>query len=102
MRQGRMVVAVVLAIGTLITSVGLHLEDGRTVADGAFVNGHGPYRFLIDTGSNVSLMDAALARSIGLKSERKAELGSSAGSTTVPAVDDLQISVGDAKTNHQS
>ena len=31
------------------------------------VNGHGPYRFLVDTGANVDLIESDLATSIGLE-----------------------------------
>jgi hypothetical protein len=39
----------------------MRVEDGRPVVNGVFVNGRGPYRFLVDTGSNVNLIETDLA-----------------------------------------
>jgi hypothetical protein len=46
-------------------SVQLRIIDGYTVADGVFVNGSGPYRFLIDTGARSNLIYSGLASRLG-------------------------------------
>jgi hypothetical protein len=48
------------------------------------VNGHGPYRFLVDSGTNVNLFDANLARSIGLHVTFQVDLASATAKTSVP------------------
>jgi predicted aspartyl protease len=48
-----------------------------------FVNDHGPFDFLLDTGTNTTLIDPALAAELGLKAEEKWQLVSLAGSTNV-------------------
>jgi len=45
----------------------MRLIDGRPVADGVYVDGHGPFRFLLDTGANTNLIARGLARRIGMK-----------------------------------
>ena len=40
----------------------MRVRDGRPIVDGVYVNGHGPYRFLVDTGTMRNLIDADLAR----------------------------------------
>lgn len=47
----------IIAAEPLFAEVIRHVRDGRPVVDGVFVNGHGPCRFLVDTGSNVNLIE---------------------------------------------
>jgi hypothetical protein len=63
--------------------IGLHVIDGRPVVDGVMVNGHGPYRFLLDTGANVDLIETDLAKAIGLDANYRNNLSSAAGSAAV-------------------
>jgi hypothetical protein len=49
--------------------VKIDVRDARPVVEGVYVNGHGPYRFLVD---NVDLMDAdrdVLLKMSGFKKE---------------------------------
>ena len=55
-------------------SVKIDLIDGRPVVDGVYVNGHGPYRFLVDTATTSNHMESALAKSIGLTPTYRTEL----------------------------
>lgn len=48
-----------VAAGPLYAGVKLQIREGRPIVDGIYVNGHGPYLFLIDTGTNVNLMRPA-------------------------------------------
>lgn len=74
-------------------SVKLKLRDGRPLVDGVFVNGHGPYRFLLDTGANVDLMDLRLAQRIGMVPTFHADLASASGSVNTPGSDGNQIAL---------
>jgi hypothetical protein len=79
----------------------LQVRDGHPIADGVYVNGHGPYRFLIDTGANVNLIEADLAQSIGLTATYKTELASSTGVTVVPGSKGNEVSLDSLEVQHQ-
>lgn len=68
---------------TVVASVPFHLDRGNLFVD-VLVNGSGPHRFLLDTGSPVTAIDRDLAERLGLAIE---PLGtaSGAGGDSVPA-----------------
>lgn len=45
-----------LMLSSLVNAANLRVEEGRPIVDGVYVNGDGPYRFLVDTGTNVNLV----------------------------------------------
>ena len=45
----------------------MQVTDAGPVVDGVYVNGCGPFRFLVDTGANTNLISRGLARNIGIK-----------------------------------
>ena len=51
------------------------------MVNGVYINGHGPYRFLVDTGAQTNEVDRELARSIGLHAEYQSELATPTGVT---------------------
>jgi predicted aspartyl protease len=63
------------------------------MAVGVMINGKGPFRFLIDSGADRSVIGASLATSIGLPSARAVTLHDIAGSSRVETVriDSLQV-----------
>ena len=67
-------------------AVPLTARHGRPVVDGVYVNGHGPFRFLLDTGAQSSQLDVRLAREIGLVAAYRVELVSAGGVRKVPGV----------------
>ncbi len=69
--------------------------------DGVYVNGHGPYRFLVDSGANLSLIDAGLARTIGLNPTSQVDLASATGKTPVSESDGNEIRLDTAKADSQ-
>jgi hypothetical protein len=88
-----------MAVGMLcvivpLGAVSLQVRDGRPVVDGVYVNGHGPYRFLVDTGSNVNLIERGLTRTLGMPEAFLVELTASAGKTTMPGSDDNEVTLG--------
>ena len=65
--------------GPITGEVRMLVRDGHPIVGGVFVNGHGPYQFLLDTGTNVDLIEAHLAEAIGLTPTFRTELSSSVG-----------------------
>src|SRR5271168_2955234 len=93
--------ALLLAAGPQIGSVPLQVRDGRPMVDGVYVNGHGPYRFLLDTGTNINLIEAGLARKIDMNSTFEDEVGSSTGKTMLPGSDGNVVELGPARATGQ-
>jgi hypothetical protein len=56
---------------------------GRPIVDQVFINGQGPYRFLLDTGAQTNQLQAALARKLSLQPSFRAALDTTAGTTLV-------------------
>jgi hypothetical protein len=83
MKDAFVIWVLILASSPIVNAANLRVQEGRPIVDGVFVNGHGPLRFLVDTGTNVNLIDADLARSIGLNATPQVEISSATG--TVPA-----------------
>jgi hypothetical protein len=59
------------------------------------LNGHGPYRFILDTGAMISVIDASLAHELELPIVGETELASPAGGTPVTSsvlnIDEVQL-----------
>jgi len=70
-------------------------ENGAVVVD-ARVDGAGPFRFLVDTGSSHTAVGDALARRLGLHAIAKAEIVSATGQSMRPVVRLGRTTVGEA------
>jgi hypothetical protein len=79
----------------------LQVREGLPFVDGVYVNGHGPYRFLIDTGTNVNLIDIGLAGKIGMNASFRDDLATPSGETVLPGSDGHEIAVGSVKAGGQ-
>jgi hypothetical protein len=79
----------------------MQVRDGHPIVDGVYVNGHGPYRFLVDTGTNVDLIETGLAQAVGLKPTFRSELDSSMGVTVVPGADGIEVVLDSARAVEQ-
>jgi Aspartyl protease len=64
-------------------SIQLKVMAGKPVVDGVFLNGHGPYRFLLDTGSQSNQVDSGLAHKLGLTATLQLDLQTPSGASTV-------------------
>jgi hypothetical protein len=87
LRIGILVCLLGSGAGPLFGQVRMLVREGLPIVDGVYVNGHGPYRFLVDTGANINLIEASLARSAGLTATLRMELASSTGIKVVPGSD---------------
>jgi hypothetical protein len=100
--------SLLILIGTLIISAGgvfggikLQVRNGRPVVDGVFVNGQGPYRFLLDTGANINLIETGLAGRNGMKESYQIDLGSAGGAVRAAGSDGNEIDLGPVKADRQ-
>jgi len=87
--------------GELSGGVKMLLIQGRPVVDGVFVDGHGPYRFLVDTATTANHIEPGLARSIGLKASFRSELTSSIGVIEVLGSDGVEVALGPVRADKQ-
>jgi predicted aspartyl protease len=71
---------------------------GRVVAP-VTVNGQGPFRFIVDTGANRSVLSDALATSLGLTPSGSDDVHSVHGVTTAPLVTVNRLQYGDVSLN---
>lgn len=91
----------VMAVGPLLGSVKLQVREGCPIVDGVYVNGHGPYRFLLDTGTVLNHLDPKLAKSIGLKASLRVEVISAFAVAQAPAAEGIEIALESAKAGGQ-
>ncbi|MDE3199113.1 MAG: retropepsin-like domain-containing protein [Acidobacteriota bacterium] len=85
----------------LMSAVKLEVREGRAFANGVFVNGHGPYRFLIDTGTNMNLIETGLARKIGMEATFQDFVDSALGKTQMPGNDGNVVELGSVRAENQ-
>lgn len=82
-------------------SVRLITVSGRPVVDGVYLNGRGPYRFLLDTGAQTNLVEGALARTLGLTPTFRVDMNTAGGSVMVPGGRVADVSLGPASASNQ-
>jgi hypothetical protein len=81
--------------------VKLAVIDGRPVAECVYLNGHGPFRFLLDTGAQANQLDPKAARSLGLRATFQTEMVSAASTGSVSGADGIDIALGQAQASGQ-
>jgi predicted aspartyl protease len=74
--------------------VPLKIARGHVLVDQVYVNGAGPFRFLVDTGAETSSIRTNVAESLGLRMSYRVELDSTRGKRWVPAGVAKNISLG--------
>jgi Aspartyl protease len=79
---------------TVQSTLKLQVLGGVPVVDGVFVNGQGPYRFMLDTGGETNQMDAGLAKKLGLAGSFVRQIGTPAGSSEIPGTDVDKVTLG--------
>jgi hypothetical protein len=102
--RGAHTICAILVFSNLLQAAGpvkLVVQDGRPVVDGVYVNGHGPYRFLVDTGANVNLIETNLAKAVGIEETLKDQLASATGATAVSGASDLEVQLDSVKADRQ-
>lgn len=76
-------------------------QSGRVVAP-VRVNGEGPFRFIVDTGANRSVLSVALAERLGLAPQGAGQVHSVHGVTVAPLVSVDSLRYGDLSFGHSS
>jgi hypothetical protein len=84
-----------------VGEIKIQVRDGFPIVDGVYVNGHGPYRFLLDTGTNVDLIEPKLARSIGLTATFQRDLVSSSGVIRASGGDGFEVALDTVRADKQ-
>ncbi|MCC6365337.1 MAG: retroviral-like aspartic protease family protein [Bryobacterales bacterium] len=74
----------------------LRRAGSHLLVDGVWVNGQGPFRFLLDTGAQSTTLDAAIAERLGLRPSYRVEVVSVNGSTLAPATRVTNVTLGSA------
>ena len=79
----------------------LRLVQGRAIVDCVYLNGQGPYRFLLDNGAQTNDLHIGVAAKMGLKAEFRTQLTTLSGAHWVPGGHLGQVKVGPAVANNQ-
>ncbi|MBM3759657.1 MAG: hypothetical protein FJW36_05360 [Acidobacteria bacterium] len=82
-------------------SIAIDLRRGLPVVDSVYLEGKGPFRFLLDTGAESNQLDAALARRLGLAATFQVEMVTAGGVTQVPGARLPGVSLGSATASDQ-
>jgi hypothetical protein len=82
-------------------SIRLITLSGVPVVDGVFLNGHGPYRFIIDTGAQVNQVEASTARKLGVAATFQVKMATVAGIIPVAGGQIDEVSLGSAAASSQ-
>jgi predicted aspartyl protease len=75
--------------------------SGYLMVVSVFINDRGPFDFLIDTGTNTTLIDPQLAAELGLQPKDRPKLASLASATDVPRYYFQTFRVGPASVSNQ-
>ena len=81
-------------------SIKLKIIEGRPVAD-VFINGKGPYAFLLDTGSQRNQMDRGLAAKLGIAASFQTTLVTPSGGTLVSGARVPSVALGPIQLANQ-
>ena len=97
----RCLLVAIAATLPLASAVKLQVRDGRPFVDGVYVNGHGPYQFLVDTGTNMNLIEPDLARKIGMNSTFENRVDSAVGTELMRGSDGNVVELGPVRADRQ-
>lgn len=91
-----------LTAGPAGAAVKLRILDGRPIVSGVYLNRHGPYQFLLDTGTTLNHLDPWLAKSIGLKPTFRTPLLSATGVISVNGAEGIEVTLGPVRADGQT
>lgn len=79
----------------------LSVVSGVPVVDGVYLNGHGPFRFVLDTGNQTNQIDRSLARKLRLPASFRSEMDTPGGSARVTGTAVDRVSLGPLEARAQ-
>ena len=85
-----------VAASILLLATGLTSSEKYLTVQDVFVNGHGPFRFLVDTGAQSSSITDALARRLNLVPQYRVEQVTATGTLLTAAATVDRIEIGSA------
>jgi hypothetical protein len=91
-----------LAAGPAGAAVKLRILGGRPVVSGVYLNSHGPYQFLLDTGTTLNHLDPRLAESIGLRPTFSTDLLTSIGTISIGGAEGIDVALGPVRAEAQT
>jgi hypothetical protein len=100
--QALTAVVVAVAVCPSASAVSLEIREGRPIAKEVFVNGQGPYKFLVDTGSTLNHLDRRIAEKIGLQATFKTTLTSSTGVIPASGAAGIDVVLGSNRAENQT
>jgi hypothetical protein len=77
----------------------LEMRSGRLLVEDVYLNGHGPYRFLLDSGAQANAVESGLALDIGLKATFGVEVATVAGVSLVSGGQINELRLGDIEVS---
>jgi hypothetical protein len=80
----------------------LEILEGRPVVDGVYLNGQGPYRFLLDTGGQRNQLESGLARELGLSAALRVDLYTPSGPSRVQGGTVSKVALGPVDAEDQA
>jgi hypothetical protein len=83
-----------------IVVVKLKVVGGKPAVETVYLDGQGPYRFLVDTGAEPNVVDAKLARKLGIEASFATKMLTPAGMTAAVAARG-RVSLGTAEATDQ-
>jgi len=83
------------------SAIPIKVVAGKPVVDGVFLNGHGPYRFLLDTGSQSNQVDSGLARKLEIAATLQLDLQTQSGGSTVHGGRISKVTLGPVESGDQ-
>ncbi len=87
-----MIVAALLVFASVFGSV-IETKPSPVFAE-VFIGGQGPFRFLVDTGSQTSLIDRRLAERLGLKAQFRVNVVTPLGTSLLPGTRAADLRIG--------
>jgi Aspartyl protease len=82
-------------------AVHVELIDARPTVEGVYVNGRGPFRFWLDTGANINLINSSLAGRIGMRAASRVEFASVTSRRIAEASPENEVSLESARASGQ-
>lgn len=83
-------------------TIKLKIISGRPIVGGVYLNGQGPYRFLIDTGNQSNQIAPRLAQKLGLTPTFQVKLYTPSGSSLVPGTKVDKLTLGSSEVTAQA